>query len=52
MSLVVESEWLEQVDRGAVNPHRNIPVRKPVREAKARLLGCNAIDDDDDGTYG
>jgi hypothetical protein len=25
------------VDRGADNPHRNIPVTKPVREAKARL---------------
>jgi hypothetical protein len=37
MSLVVESGRLEQVDRRADNPHRNIPVTKPVREAKARL---------------
>jgi hypothetical protein len=26
-----------QIDRGADNPHRNFPVTKPVREAKARL---------------
>jgi hypothetical protein len=31
-----ESGRLEQVDRGADNPHRNI-ITKPVKEAKARL---------------
>jgi hypothetical protein len=37
MSLVVESGWLEQVDRGADNPPRYFPVTEPVRGAKARL---------------
>jgi hypothetical protein len=49
MSLVVESGWLEQVDRGADNPHCNILNCHETRKGCQDLtLGCSAIDEDDD----
>jgi hypothetical protein len=49
MYLVVESEWLEQVDRGADNPRLNIPTCHETRKGgQGPTLGCNANDDDDD----
>jgi hypothetical protein len=49
MSVVVESGWLEQVDRGAFNPHRNIPdCHETCKGGQGPTLSCCAIDDDDD----
>jgi hypothetical protein len=49
MSPVVESRWLEQVDRGADNPTSYIPDHHETRKGgQGPIQGCSATDDDDD----
>jgi hypothetical protein len=46
MSLVVESRWLEQVDRGADNPTSYIPNHHETRKGgQGPIQGCSVTDD-------
>jgi hypothetical protein len=48
MSLVVESGLLDQVDRGADNPHRLLPnCHETCKGGQGPTLGCSAVDDDE-----
>jgi hypothetical protein len=48
MSLVIESGWLEQVDRGADNPTSYIPNHHETRKGgQGPVQSCSATDDDD-----
>jgi hypothetical protein len=48
-TLMVESGWLEPGDRGADNPHCNIPnCRETHKGGQGPTLGCSTIDYDDE----